>query len=39
LKKYKFPGSDQSSAEKIQAGSETLLSAIHELVNSIWNKE
>jgi hypothetical protein len=34
LKKYKSPGSDQ-----IQAGGEMLLSAIHILINSIWNKE
>jgi hypothetical protein len=39
LKKYKSPGSDQIPEEIIQAGSETLLSAIHKLINSIWNKE
>jgi hypothetical protein len=39
LKKYKFPGSDQIPAELIQAGGETLLSAIHKLMNSVWNKE
>jgi hypothetical protein len=39
LKKYKSPGSDQISAELIQAGGEILLSAIHKLVNSVWNKE
>jgi hypothetical protein len=39
LKKYKPPGSDQIPAELIQAGGKTLLSAIHELINSIWNKE
>jgi hypothetical protein len=39
LKKYKSPGSDQIPAELIQAGCETLLSAIHKLFNSIWNKE
>jgi hypothetical protein len=39
LKKYKSPGSDQIPAELIQAGGETLLSAIHKLVNSVWNKE
>jgi hypothetical protein len=33
LKKYKSP------AELIQAGGEILLSAIHKLVNSVWNKE
>jgi hypothetical protein len=39
LKKYKSPGSDEILAELIQAGGETLLSAIHKLINSIWNKE
>jgi hypothetical protein len=39
LKNYKTPGSDQIPAELIQAGGEMLLSAIHKLVNSVWNKE
>jgi hypothetical protein len=39
LKKYKSPGSDQIFAELIQAGGEMLLSVIHKLINSIWNKE
>jgi hypothetical protein len=39
LKKYKSPGSDQIPAELIQAGGEILLSVIHKLVNSVWNKE
>jgi hypothetical protein len=39
LKKYKSPSSDQTPAELIQAGGEILLSAIHKLVNSVWNKE
>jgi hypothetical protein len=39
LKKYKSPGSDQITAELIQAGGEILLSAIHKLINSVWNKE
>jgi hypothetical protein len=39
LKKYKSPGSDQIPAELIQAGGEMLLSAIHKLIYSIWNKE
>jgi hypothetical protein len=39
LKKYKSPGSDQIPAELIKAGGEILLSAIHKLVNSVWNKE
>jgi hypothetical protein len=38
LKKYKSPGSDQIPAKLIQAGG-MLLSAIHKLINSIWNKE
>jgi hypothetical protein len=39
LKKYKSPGSDQILAEMIQAGGEILLSVIHKLINSVWNKE
>jgi hypothetical protein len=39
LKKYKSPGSDQIPAELIQAGGEMLLSAVHKLINYIWNKE
>jgi hypothetical protein len=39
LKKYKSPGSDQILTELIQAGVETLLSAIHKLYNSVWNGE
>jgi hypothetical protein len=39
LKKYKSPGNDQVPTELIQAGDETLLSAFHKLINSIWNKE
>jgi hypothetical protein len=39
LKKYKSPGSDQIPAKQIQEGSEILLSAIHKLINSVWNKE
>jgi hypothetical protein len=37
LKKYK--GCDQIPTELIQAGGEILLSAIHKIINSIWNKE
>jgi hypothetical protein len=33
-----LPGSDQIPAELIQAG-ETLLSAIHKLINAIQNEE
>jgi hypothetical protein len=39
LKKYESPGSDQIPSELIQAGGEMLLSAIHKLINSIWDKE
>jgi hypothetical protein len=39
LEKYKSPGSGEIPAELIQAGSEILLSAIHKLVNFVWNKE
>jgi hypothetical protein len=35
LKKYKSPGSDQSLAELIQAGGETLVSVIHKLINAV----
>jgi hypothetical protein len=40
LKKYKSPGSDEILAELIQVGGDiVLLSAIHKLINSVWNKE
>jgi hypothetical protein len=39
LRKYKSPGSGEIAAELIQAGGEILLSAIHKLINSVWNKE
>jgi hypothetical protein len=39
LKKYKSPGTDQILTELIQAGGETLLSAIYKLLYSVWNKE
>jgi hypothetical protein len=35
----KSSGCGQILAELIQAGGETLLSEIHKLINSIWNKE
>jgi hypothetical protein len=38
LKKYKSPGSDQI-LELIQAGGKILLSAVHKLINSVWNKK
>jgi hypothetical protein len=39
LERYKSPDIDNISAELIQAGSETLQSVIHKLINSIWSKE
>jgi hypothetical protein len=39
LKEYESAGSDQIPAELIQAGDEIVLSAIHKLINSVWNKE
>jgi hypothetical protein len=39
LKKHESPGSDEIPAELIQAGGEILLSSIHKLINSVWNKE
>jgi hypothetical protein len=39
LIKYKLPGSNQILAQLIQAGGEILLSVIHKLVISVWNKE
>jgi hypothetical protein len=39
LNKYRAPGSDQIPEELIQAGGEISLSAIHNVIKSIWNKE
>jgi hypothetical protein len=39
LKNYRSPCSDQILAGLIQAGSERLVSVIHKLINSIWNKK
>jgi hypothetical protein len=39
LKKYELSGSDKIPAKLIQAGGETLLSEIHKLNNSVWNRE
>jgi hypothetical protein len=39
LERYKSQDSDHISAELIQAGGEILLSEIHKLSISIWNKE
>jgi hypothetical protein len=38
-KKYKSAGSYKIPAELYQAGGETLVSVIHKLITSIWNKE
>jgi hypothetical protein len=34
-----LPGSDKIPAAQVQAAAETLLSSIHKLINSVWNKE
>jgi hypothetical protein len=39
LKKYKSPGSDEIPVELIQTGGEILLSEIHKLISSVWNKD
>jgi hypothetical protein len=39
LKKHKSQGGDKILAELIEAGGETLVSAIHKLITSVWNKE
>jgi hypothetical protein len=39
LKKHKSPGSVEIPEKLNQAGGKMLLSAIHKLINSIWNKE
>jgi hypothetical protein len=39
LKPYNSPVSDEIPAELIQAGGEMLLSAIHKLIYSSWNKK
>jgi hypothetical protein len=39
FKNYKSPGNGKIPAELIQAGGEKLCSEIHQLINSIWNKE
>jgi hypothetical protein len=39
LKRYESPGNDKIPAELFQGGGETLVSAIHKLIHSIWNQE
>jgi hypothetical protein len=38
-KKYESSGSNPIPAELLQAGGETLVSAIHKSIYSIWNME
>jgi hypothetical protein len=38
-RKNKSPGSDDILEELVQTGGEILLSAIHKLINFVWNKE
>jgi hypothetical protein len=39
LKRYKSPGTDQISTELIKVGRRTIRAEIHEVINSVWNKE
>jgi hypothetical protein len=39
LKKYESQDSDQIVAEVIQARGDTLVSLIHKLINSVWNRK
>ena len=39
LKSYKSPGVYQIPAELIEVASCTIYSAVHKLINSVWNKE
>jgi len=39
LNRHKSPGTDQIPAELIKAGSGTLCSEIHKLINSIWHHQ
>jgi hypothetical protein len=39
FEKYKLTGNDKIPAELIQAGGKILLSLIHKLIHSTWNKE
>jgi hypothetical protein len=39
LIRLKSPGNDEIPAKLITAGGRTIRSDIHELINSIWNKE
>jgi hypothetical protein len=39
LKRYRLAGTDQIPAEMIQSECRTIHSEIHNLINSVWNKE
>ena len=39
VKRHKSPGTDQSPAEFMNAGSRTICFEIHKLTNSVWNQE
>jgi hypothetical protein len=39
VKRHKAPGIDHIPAELIKAGSRTIRSEIHKIINSVWNKE
>jgi hypothetical protein len=39
LKRHKSPDIDQIPAGLIKAGGWVILSEIHKLINSVWNKE
>jgi hypothetical protein len=39
LIRLKSPGIDEIPAKLITAGGRTIRSDVHELINSIWNKE
>jgi len=39
LNRHKSPGTDEIPTELIKAGGRTIHSEIHEVINSIWNKE
>jgi len=39
LQRHKSPGTDEIPAELMKAGGRTIHSGIHNLMNSIWNKE
>jgi len=39
LKRHKSPGIDPIPAELTKAGSRTIRTEIHTLVNSVWNME